>query len=308
MKLAAVIGAVALGALAFAAPAQAETLRISGFYPAASDDAAALRSIAVERFSGEDGARLSFLIEDRLRQIVFYDQQWFAVLVPELGGEADAMLQGYASPRFSETTYTEERETCLTRAEDGTCTETGKVEAQCLRVNVSLRPSLRLVAYDGRVLWSAEPSRAQDFAYCPDFDDRPQVDPVIDGWLEAIAGEVRFALAPHYSVRDIRIMESRRGLPRAARRAFADSIRLTEVDPAAACTAFSDLLAANPAHPSLTFNAGLCAEQRGDYAGAEVHYRAARLFDTSDDEAGEGLSRIAQRRRADRQMVSRPSQ
>ena len=303
MRLAA---ALAGFVLAITTPAQAETLRISGFYPAASDDAAALRSIAVERFSGPDGERLSFLIEDRLRQIVFYDEPWLTVLVPELARDADAVLQGYASPRFAETAYTEERETCIARDDEGTCTERGMVQAECLRVNVSLRPSLRLIASNGRVIWSAEPNRAQDFLYCPAFDDRPQVDPTIDSWLEAIAGEARFALAPHYANRDIRIMESRSGLPRASRRPFADAIRLTEVDPGAACTAFMDLLAANPAHPSLTFNVGLCAEQRGDYAGADRHYGAARLFDTSDDEAGEGLSRVDQRRRADRQM-SRPT-
>jgi hypothetical protein len=295
-------------ALALAAPAQAETLRISGIYPAGVDEAAALRSIAVEPFGGEDGQRLSFLIEDRLRQVNLHNQPWLAVLVPELGNDADAVLQGFAEPRFAESTYAEQRETCLVRAADGTCTQTGMIEARCRRVSVSLRPNLRLVAQDGRVIWNSEPSRTQDFGWCPKYDDPPQVDSAIDGWLEAIAGETRYALAPYAQSRDIRIMESRSGLPRDMRGGFSAAIRITESDPQAACSAFVDLLAANPANPSLTFNAGLCAEQRGDFAEAERYYGAARLFDTSDDEAGSGLSRISQRRRAEWQMMQRQAQ
>ncbi len=291
--------------LSLASPAQAETLHLSGTAPAGSDAAAAQRSIAVERFGGQDGARLAFLIEGQLRDAYVTPEPYFSVLTPALANEADAVLQGFADPRLAESEFLAERETCIERAENGTCLKTGLVETQCLRVSASLRPSLRLVAREGEVLWSGEPARSQDFSWCPEFDEAPAIDPVIDSWLEASAAEVRFALAPHNWARNVRIMERSSGLSRPARQTFRNAIRIIEHDPYGACMNFTQLLAENPAHPSLTFNVGLCAEAQGDHVTAESHYRAALTHRNSDDECRAGLNRLAQRRRAEWQMASR---
>lgn len=288
-----------------AAPAQAETLRLSGVYPAASDDAVPVEAIAVDRFAGPDGPRLSFLVEDRLRQVSIGGQPWFTVLVPQLADEADALLQGYVEPGFVESRFRSTRSVCAEEDEDGECIEHRDVETDCLRVTASLSPEMRLVAYDGRLLWSSDARRNTTVSYCPQFDDKPDFSGTIDGWLEQIADQTRASLAPRYRVQDIRIMESRRGLERDVRNAFRDAIRMTEEDEREACNMFEMLFAANPQHPSLMFNAGLCAEQGGAFDLAEARYRQALGNDRSDDEAQQGLHRIGERRRAQRQLADR---
>lgn len=290
-----------------AAPAAAETLTVSGYYPASSDEAAAMRSMTVDRFTGGDGPRLAALVEAQLLEATIQGSPWLAMLAGPAANAADGRLRGQAQTQFLENEYTETRETCIARDANGTCTQNGPVETRCLRIDVSLRPNLRLIGYEGRVVWTYSPERTQQFSYCPEFDDTPPIDATIEGWISSIANETRNAFVPRFRRRDIRIMESREGLPRDARALFRDAVRLTQSDPTAACAFFAQMLVAHPDQPSLTFNAGLCAEQRGDLNAAEAHYRASRAFEASEDEAGDGLGRIASYRRAAQQIALRQS-
>lgn len=288
-----------------AGAAQAETLRISGVYPAGSDAAAEVQSIAVEPFGGVDGQRMSYVVEDRLRNATLGGEPWFDVLVAQLAFDSDAVLQGFAEPRFSESRFTEIRQVCDERDDRDECITYRDVEAQCLRVTATFEPDMRLVARGGGVLWSFDGRRSGELRYCPDFDPRPDFEPMIEDWIGQIADQTRAALAPRYRVRDIRIMESRRGLDRDTRRTFRDAVALTESDERAACEVFEELFQANPDQPSLMFNTGLCAEQAGNFALAEQRYRLALGNDQSDDEAQDGLARLNQRRRAIRQLDAR---
>lgn len=299
------LAGIAALAMVGAAPAAAETLRITGYAPADSFAAASIETIAVERFSGADGPRLSLLIEDRLREIELRGRPWFTVLVPSLAGDADAVLTGYIEPRFSESEYKATREICRREDEDGDCIERRDVELDCLRVTMRLRPEMRLIAYDGRLLWSSPLERSEQFSFCPEVDEEPDVDPRIDAMLEDVAQQVRSELAPSFIASDVRIMESRNGLDRDVRNAFRAAVQLTKSDEAAACHEFERLHAADPEQDSLTFNAGLCAEQRGDFAAARRYYRAALASKRSDDEAQAGLERIARTLQGTRQVEAR---
>ena len=62
-----------------ATAAQAETIRVVTVYPAASDEAAALRSIQVEPFGGNAGEDLTIQAEDVLRGINLGNGPWFRV-------------------------------------------------------------------------------------------------------------------------------------------------------------------------------------------------------------------------------------
>ena len=296
---------LAVAAMVPATAAHAETLRVSGIYPAGSDEAVLVERIAVEEFGGPEGARLSFVLEDRLRDVSIGGEPWFTVLPPSLANEADGILQGYAEPRFSESTFRETREICTERDEDGDCIATREVEARCIQVNVSLAPEMRLVGYQGDVIWAGAFERNTSSRYCPRFDDKPDFTGTFESWLSDIANQARHALAPRYSVQDLRIMESRNGLDRALRDDFRAAVRMTDTDEAAACDMFETLFAASPETPSLIFNTGLCAEQRGDFALAEARYSLALGNDRSDDEGQEGLRRLDQRRHANRQLADR---
>src|SRR5688572_27114047 len=90
---------VACGAALWCAAAGAETLPVSGVYPAGNDAAAALGSIAVERFGGEEGQQVGIATADRLRAVTVDGEPYFRV-VPE-GSRADAVLQGTATAESS---------------------------------------------------------------------------------------------------------------------------------------------------------------------------------------------------------------
>lgn len=288
-----------------ATSAQAETLRIAGVYPAASDDAVTVEAIAVERFSGTDGPALSFRMEDVLRGVNIEGRPWFTVLVPQRADQADAVLQGHAEPRFSESPYRGTRNACWRKGEDGECLERRDVETDCVRISMTFAPELRLTSRNGRVLWTSDTTRSSQFNNCPEYDDAPDFSAAVDGWIYEITQFARYGLAPHFVSNDIRIMESRRGLDNDTRDRFRDAIAMTERDEGVACDMFEALFAANPTHDSLTFNAGLCAEQAGAFDLAEERYRRALASDRSDDEATEGLERIDRRRRAVRQIAMR---
>ena len=287
------------------AGAKAETLTVSGVYPAASDEAIEVEVISVEQFGGSDGPRLSFLIEDHLRGVKIEGDPWFTVLAPQLAAEADGIMSGYVEPRISETRYRGTRTGCVRWNQEKDCIERGDVETDCLRVDINLDPQLRLVSLDGRVLWSSTIRRSHQTSFCPDYDDSPDFDPLIAGWMEEIASHVRFSIAPSVRSSSIRIMEGRNGLSRESRTHFRSAVALTETDEVAACDMFALLLGEYPEQPSLIFNTGLCAESDGDFAWAQDLYRTALASERSDDEAEAGLGRLAQLMRAERQLGER---
>ncbi|APE28977.1 hypothetical protein [Aurantiacibacter gangjinensis] len=298
ITIAAVLSAIAI-------PAQAETLRIEGIYPAGSEAAIEVESIALDAFTGSDGLALASVIADRLRGVEIGGEEWFSVLPPALAGEADSILTGHAEPVFSEREVRARRSVCVAKDEDGDCTAREMLEVDCVDITASFRPDLRLIDRDGDQLWSSNMGRSHNVTYCPDHDAAPDFAPIVDNWILELAAHLRHELAPVARSQDIRIMEGRGGLERAMRRQFRDAIRLTETDERAACEAMEELHAAHPEQPSLRFNTGLCAEQGGAFVLAEEHYRQALLNDRSDDEAEAGLRRLEQRHRASQQVDRR---
>ncbi|WP_346783682.1 hypothetical protein [Aurantiacibacter flavus] len=281
----------AFAALALAAPAAAETLTVETYRPSHSEAALGVQSLVVERFAGREGARFSFMVADALQQASIRGRPWFTVLV-DAGGEANAVLEGRVTPHISEHRFRRKREVCWTYDEDGDCTEERKVDLECIRLTVNVRPDVRLLARDGILLWTFTSARNDQEEFCPDVDDYPDVDAMIDGVLPDLVQDIRRELAPTGVLEPVRIMESRSGLSGDARDAFREAVRLTKNDEAAACDMFERLYAANREQPSLMFNVGLCAERRGDHPQAQVLYQAALASRRSDDEASAGLRRI----------------
>ncbi|MEL7728011.1 hypothetical protein AAG612_00555 [Citromicrobium bathyomarinum] len=290
------------------ANAQAETLRVETIYPAASDEAAAVRTIAIDRFAGREGSDFANRIEDRLLDAAIDGQPYFTLLHRSQAGKADAILGGGARVRVTETEFSQQRKICVEEDEDGDCVRREKVDLACVRLAIDVRPRANLRSAEGHILWSERLSRSEVLSYCPGYDDEPLIAPAVDLALAGAADDVRRALAPVQAIEDIRIMERRKGMPRDASKAFRDAIRLTKQDERGACEAFAALEPAIGAHPSLLFNLGLCAEQVGDFATAEQYYGQALADKTSDDEAQAGLRRIGLYLAAESQLESREPQ
>ncbi|MBB3032605.1 tetratricopeptide repeat protein [Alteriqipengyuania lutimaris] len=287
------------------ANAQAETLRIETIYPAASNEAAAMHTIAIDHFAGREGRDFANRIEHRLIDAAIDGQPFFTLVHRSQADSADAILDGDARVRVTESEFSERRKLCVEEDDKGQCLRREKVDLSCLRLAVDIRPRANLRSADGTILWSSLLSRNEVLSYCPGYDDEPLVAPVVDIGLAAAADDVRRALAPVQAIEDIRIMERRKGMSGDASGAFREAVRLTKQDERAACDAFAALEPAIGTHPSLLFNLGLCAEQAGDFATAERYYLEALADKTSDDEAQAGLRRIDQTIVAERQLESR---
>ncbi|OYX63923.1 MAG: hypothetical protein B7Y88_11930 [Sphingomonadales bacterium 32-64-17] len=226
-----------LAALAAAAPATAETLTVETYSPALSKAALGVRSIAVDRFAGREGARFSFMVADALQQASIRGQPWFTVLV-DAGAEVDAVLEGGVTPHISEHSFRRKREVCWTENEQGECTEKREVELDCIRLMVNVRPDVRLVARDGTLLWTSTSARGDQEEFCPDVDSDPDVRSMIDDVLPDLVQDISRELTPRGTMLPVRIMERRNGLSGDDRDSFRDAIRLTKGDEAAACESF----------------------------------------------------------------------
>ena len=286
-------------------PAQAEQMRVDGYFPAASDEAAALRSIAVDDFAGEDGARLSLLTADALRAVQIRSQPWLSVLVGRFGRDAEAVLDGTVRTDFDENNITLQREVCTAYDTYNSCIERVNQDVECLRVTVNVRPDLRLTRRNGQLVWSWSQQNSRNVEYCPDFDDRPDFEPLIDELLGEFARAIRYQLAPAYTGSNVRVLEGRGDLPRPLREPYRNAMRLVERDPVAACRGFAALLPQAPAHQQLVFNNALCAERSGDFDGAAAVYQQLANGRGAVREGRDGLARIERYRRARAQIERR---
>lgn len=295
----------ALAAWSFAAPLQAESLYITGTYPAGADAAAGVNSIAVENFGGVDGPALSIRIEDLLRGVEVDGRPWFVILPGRGGGEVDAVLRGTATAQTRFEDITLKRKRCAKYDEQNSkkCVEHKEVDARCLRRTISLNHSLRLVSWRGEQLYARDGAPSQQLSYCPRDDDNVKSEEsTVAELLDGVAGDLRFQLAPLHERRAIRVMESRKGLKGEAAKAFQQAVKITPADPEAACGEWESLAETDPAQLSIAFNRGLCAEMRGDLDLAAEHYRYALQLSPGHDYPEQGLARIAGRHRAEQQL------
>ena len=297
---------LALGAIAAAAgahPALAETLPVRGVYPAGSDAAAAVQSIAVEPFGGIEGQTLAIALGDELRAVSIDGMPYFRIVPGGRAVDAEATLQGALSvERLRRDSYDKEREECVERDKDDKCVKREKRKIPCWEAVARIDPSIRLIDADGALLDAFDEPRESATRYCRD-DKRPSQDDMIRLLTQALARDLRARFAPVERAEDIRVMEERNGLASADKDRFRDAVRLTKQDERLACDAFHALEANNTDHPSVLFNLGLCAESAGDLAAAEDYYRRTLTANAKADYAGAGMRRIADRRRADAQLA-----
>ncbi len=294
---------LAAWAALFAAGAGAETVPVSGVYPAGSDAAASLGVIAVERFGGADGQQLGIAVGDRLRAVTIGGVPYFRI-VPGAAVDVDGVLQGTATAEVERRdSGTREQDVCVERDEDRECIRREKHKIPCWNHVVRLDAAVRLVAIDGGLLYAFDRGEEQIQRYC-EGDSRPSTEGMVRQLVGRYADTMRADLAPVQRSEGIRVMESRKGLADDDSRAFRDAVRLTKTDTRAACAAWIALEPNNPDHVSVLFNLGLCAESGGDLGLAYEYYGRALTIDDDADYPRDGVRRIDRRRRAEAQLAS----
>jgi len=291
-------------ALLCASAATAETLPVSGVYPAGNDAAAALGTIAVERFGGVDGQQLSIAVADKLRAVAIDGEPYFRIVPSRSSAETDAVLQGTAGGEASRRdSGTREKEICVERDEDRDCIRREKRQIPCWDQVVRLDAAVRLVGIEGELIHAFDRADEQAQRFC-EGDDRPSTEGLVRQLAARYADALRSDLAPVERFEQVRVMETREGLSRDDGRAFREAVRLTKGDPASACAAWSALEAGYPGNAAVLFNLGLCAESRGELYEASDYYRRVVAGGEEAGYARQGVDRIEGRWRANAQLES----
>lgn len=284
-----------------AMPAAAETLTVTGSYPAGNGNINDLISIAVDRFEGEDGGVLSQALEGELTGVRFGGQPYFRVVAPESGVPTDALVTGNVRVGVDETGTTEKRKRCVEQdpADKNKCLREEEYDLRCRRRIATVSTNVRLVAMgDGSVRYTRPLSARDEQTFCPDLKANRTVDAFVDQTLQSQVRTIRYDLAPSGFSDNVRVDENRKGLPKAAADAFKNAIRQTKSDQAGACDSWTAI--ARDAEPTaaLAFNLGLCAEARRDFTAAIDWYGQAQRLGSKNRDIGEGLTRIDRHRRA----------
>jgi hypothetical protein len=293
-----------LAAWAFlgAACAGAETLPVSGVYPARNDAAAELRTIAIEPFGGADGQTVELLVGDRLRGVQIDGRPYFTVVPGGGATRAEAVLQGTAAAEFARRdAEPREKEVCVERNDKDKCVRKEKRKIPCWETVARLVPTIRLIGRSGNRLYALDEPLEQARRYCRG-EERPSGETLVRNLAARTADRLRAEFAPVERNDEFRVMENRKGLAKGDDDAFKDAVRLTKRDRAAACSTWARLEPRNTDHASLLFNLGLCAEGEGRLEEASSYYRRAVTAGGDASYAKDGLDRLADRARAEAQL------
>lgn len=295
---AAITAAIALTGLS--TTAQAEVLAIDGMIAANSPEFAEIQSLSIERFGGRDGRGLAFELEDRLSAITIFGQAYFTVIGGRSAVQSDATLSGNVSAGVEEYETTAKRRRCVERDDKNKCVTHKNIKVDCLTREIDFRAQVRATRYsDGLSLYTRSFPDKNDQTICfGDNEDFASSESVIRNMLSATASAIRDDLAPREYRRDIRILEGRKGMTKVEGKFFKAAIKMTKSDPAEACRMWDEAASNGQVHISLTFNRGLCAEQRGDLESALALYEEADRLSPGKVEVTESLRRVSDHRRA----------
>jgi hypothetical protein len=285
--------AVAILAVVTAGGAVAETITISGRFPAQNRAASYLRRLEIEQFRGRDGAQLSNAIGGALSQAENASGPHFTLL-GDTGGapaRADGVLSGSATSDWEEHRVELTRNRCVERAApepgkkgEGKCLKHEDVPVQCTQRTTSLTASLRIVRVrDGAIVYTATKPRSETVSWCPGESPSRSAEATIASMIDGIAGETRGDIAPHGETYKIRYREDRAGLSKPLAERFKSVLKQTKSDSRGACAGWESIEREQPGQHAILFNMGLCAEERGDYAGAIDLYRRAGAAKRGDD-------------------------
>jgi len=291
-------------------PAVAESVTLTGRFPADYPEVSLLRRLAVDRIGGRDGAALELALERSLAAVSLDGAPFFTVVG---GGDVDGVISGVASASVDTSDVERERERCAEKAADGKCTRNEKYKVRCRQRIIDMTIDLRIVrTRDDKIVYSKGQPKRDERVSCPDEGGTPpSTEQFVRDAISAAAATTAREIAPHDDRYTVRFYESRDRMDKAIGQRFKAAIKQTKGDLPGACQAFADIDRDFPDHFAIAYDLGICAEARGDYEAAGAAYQRAatlRPRDRSDFEAG--MDRIARliRAKADAAVLARQRQ
>ena len=286
--------AVALVLAGCAASVAAESVRMTGLFPAEQRDVAMLHSLAVDRFAGRDGATLAIAIERALLAPARDGRPYFDIVPISRGGDtaAEGVISGAVATDVTQTDFEKTEKRCVEK-DGSSCRKYEDARIRCQRRVIDLRIDVRVADLAGnRILHSAERPVRDEASWCEGASPPRSVEEAVRALIGTGAAAIARSFAPRFDAYSIRFRESTKGMPRELQKRFKDAVRLTQRDLPAACRDWTAMEGEAPDHPSVVFNLGLCAEAAGDYAGAARLYARAQPLLGRGSEAEVGAERV----------------
>ncbi|TRD10423.1 hypothetical protein FGU71_00070 [Erythrobacter insulae] len=298
-------GLAMAGAMITGAAVHAETLKIEGHLPAASDAGVEHQIIAIDDLNGAQGAKLGFELKTALERIRVDGDLWFDVAAFGSPG-VEAVIQGSGDLQSSVTDVDPKQvRTCETKDAEENCIKYKTTAYDCSRYEMSFFPDIELVARSGEVLYSARDTLKSSTLYCTDEAERPSHGAMANVLIQQFSDRVRDELAPRYLRADYRVLERRKGLSEPDRDAFKQALRLTKSNEDAACDAFRALDEKYPRQASVVFNVALCFERAGEYGMARETYQRALNAEPNKPMTLEAMARVDNWERGEDQLNRR---
>jgi len=280
---------LALAGVVVAGAAQAESVQMTGKFPAGVREAGRLETVAVDRFDGRDGRQVETALEQ-------------AIGTP--GGRPDGLLSGGVTTGVEENRYQGSEERCV-EWKDGDrnkeCIKRAQVPVPCTRRVVIVTVSARLLRADtGLSVYSANKSGRGDTTWCEGRSPSIAVEQMVSAQIRDIANQIRADTRPSVQTYRVRFREDRDGMPKDIGAEFKGIVKLSQNNPGEACRQWAALDGRLPGNPSVLYNLAVCAEAAGDYGRALAGYRAA--FDAQRKKASDVSESID---RVDRLAIAR---
>lgn len=252
--------------------------------PPAMPEAASLRTLAVTSAPGRGADPLVAQVEAQLSK-VRWDEQLFYTMVPASDARREGVLEiASAAPQATDSRFNTTRcapglKTCKNPAEQR--------QVACTKRVVNMGATARLQIVKTGAVATRQVSAAREASHCDgDAGGLPAAGAMQGELVAELANKVQDAFAVRAEERPIRLMDSATGIVDAERKtrftqavAFMKAKRLDR-----ACSAFSELSEIERRSVAVMFNAGFCAEARGDWAAANALYRAADALTTKPDD------------------------
>lgn len=286
----------AVYALAGTQAAVAETLTVSGWYAAEERSPSLLRSLAIDRFDGDDGPALVFEVERKLAASAGRDRKPYFE-IRSLYAKVEGVVHGDVRTRIDNVNFRRKAKRCPTDIYSTKCKDEVKikVELYCIRrtVTVSANVQITRLSDDVRIYSRNLPQR--DESESCEGESRPtDVDNVIVTLVRRVADEFAAQIIPFARTEKIRVRETRSGMNKADSDQMKSLIAATKQSESAACAGWRDMESRGFSHPTLAYNLGVCAESVGDLDTALRYYRSLAASKNSSD-ANESITRIERR-------------
>jgi hypothetical protein len=275
----------------------AETLTVSGWYAAEERDASMLRTVAVDRFDGNDGPALVAEIERRLRAARDRDGAPYFELRSRYA-KVDAFIHGDVRTRTENVNFTRKAKRCANNIYSTKCKDEEKVQVDlyCVRrvITVAANVQITRLSDDARIYSRVLPQRNESES-CEGEKPASDIGNVVGTLVRKAADEFASQITPYGRTEKIRIRESRNGLSKEDGNQMKALIAATKTSEPAACAGWREMEQRGVAHATLKFNLGLCAEAAGQLDMALGYYRPLEGRGLASADVTEAINRVERR-------------